>query len=721
MAKQQSKQQAKQQSMTATDQLDNNKQENQSQLSASNGTGLPFNNIYRHGFVRVAAATPQVHLAAPQQNGAEIVTLFQQAEKENVALTIFPELCLSGYSIDDLLQQSALQQQVEEALAQLCKATSKAKGVMVVGAPLMVKGALYNTAIAIQAGRILGVVPKSYLPNYREFYEKRHFIPAAGIKTQQIRLNDQLLPFGTKLLFSCQNIVDFCFALEICEDVWTPIPPSTYAALAGATILANLSASNVTIGKARYRRDLCKSQSGRTLSAYIYSASGFGESTNDLAWDGDAFVVENAQILAENTRFATSPNMTIADVDVQRLMQERSRTNSFHDSTKETDLSDFTTIPFAYMPTIQKLPLQRDIERFPFVPSHSQERDERCEEAYQIQVQGLMQRLQASGINKIIIGISGGLDSTQALLVAVRTFDALELPRENILAYTMPGYATSSGTKSNAWALMEALGVSAEEIDIRPSCEQMLKDLKHPFTNGEPVYDITFENVQAGQRTSHLFRLANHHGGLVLGTGDLSELALGWCTYGVGDHMSHYNVNTSLPKTLIRHLLRWEQAGGVYGDAVNQVLGKIIDTEISPELVPGESNAGQPSQSTEAVIGPYPLQDFNLYYITRYGFSPSKVAFLAAQIWTDSRKGHWPVGTPESEQVGYELREIKKWLEKFLWRFFQTSQFKRTAVPNGPKVGSGGSLSPRGDWRAPSDSSAQIWVEELKANVPNRL
>lgn len=693
-------------------------------LTLTPQTELPFANPYRHGFVRVAAATPSVHIANPVKNVEAILSLAAEAETASVALTIFPELCLSGYAIDDLLQQRTLLQSVQTAIARLCVETVKTQGVLVVGAPLMHQGALYNCAVVIQSGRILGVVPKSYLPNYREFYEKRHFMPAANLPTTTLWLAGQQVAFGAGLVFACQNLANFTFGLEICEDVWTPIPPSTYACMVGATIIGNLSASNVTIGKATYRRELCQAQSGRAICAYIYTSSGFGESTNDLAWDGDAFITENSYLLAESERFANKPSLTITDVDVDRLVQERSRINSFHDTANahREVCSSYQTIPFAYFPTIDKLPLQREVERFPFVPADPKAREQRCEEAYQIQVQGLMQRLTAANIDKVIIGVSGGLDSTQALLVAVRTMDALGKSRKNILAYTMPGYATSSGTKSNAWTLMRALGVSAEEIDIRPSCQQMLADLQHPAANGEPVYDITFENVQAGERTSHLFRLANHHGGLVLGTGDLSELALGWATYGVGDHMSHYNVNASLPKTLIRHLIRWEIDSGVFGDGVDAVLQVIVDTEISPELVPGSAgDDAEPAQSTEAKIGPYPLQDFHLYYLTRFGFDPAKVAYLAINAWEDAREGQWPTGIPEAEQVSYELRTIKKWLETFLWRFFQSSQFKRTAVPNGPKVGSGGSLSPRGDWRAPSDASAAIWVEALKRDVPNRF
>ena len=538
---------------------------------------------------------------------------------------------------------------------------------------------------------------------------------------QEIELPGARVPFGPDLIYAAEGLPGLLVHAEICEDVWTPIPPSTYAALAGATVLCNLSASNITIGKADYRRALCAGQSAKALAAYLYSAAGPGESTTDLAWDGHALIYENGELLAESQRFADDEQLILADVDLERLLQDRMRQGSFTDAATDhrAALRLLRRVPFSFTPPAGELPLIRAVERFPYVPNDPATRDARCYEAYNIQVQGLMKRLSATGIRKLVIGVSGGLDSTQALIVAARTMDRLGLPRANILAYTMPGFATSERTKTNAHALMEALGVSAAEIDIRPSATQMLADIGHPYAQGQPVYDVTFENVQAGERTSHLFRLANFHNALVLGTGDLSELALGWATYGVGDHMSHYNVNASLPKTLIQHLIRWVIRSAQFDAAANATLQSILDTEISPELVPATEGASdEPAQSTEAKIGPYPLQDFNLYYITRYGFRPSKVAFLSQHAWADASQGAWPEGMPEAKRVAYDLPTIKRWLGVFLFRFFQISQFKRSAVPNGPKVGSGGSLSPRGDWRAPSDSESRVWLEELKANVP---
>ena len=663
-----------------------------------------FYSLYRHDFVRVAVAVPEVRVADPVFNAEQTIRLAGRAVERGAVLVLFPELGLSSYTNDDLFQQDALQEATLAALAKVVSASEDLSAVLVVGAPLRFGGSLYNCACAVHQGRILGLAPKLYLPNYREFYEKRQFASARDATRAEVTVLGQTVPFGTDLVFEATNVRDFALHMEICEDVWTPIPPSTFAALAGATVMTNLSASNITIGKARYRRDLCAAQSGKCLGAYLYTAAGPGESTTDLAWDGHALVYELGERLAESERFSAHEDLIFADVDLGRIAQERGRVSSFRDSAgvHATSVKTVRRVPFGLMLPTRVVPLERAIERLPYVPSDPARRDENCYEAYNIQTQGLTQRLTAAGIDKVIIGVSGGLDSTQALIVAAHAMDALGLPRTNILAYTMPGFATGADTKSNAWDLMRALGVSADEIDIRPSSRQMLADIGHPYAEGVEQYDVTFENVQAGERTSHLFRLANHHGGLVLGTGDLSELALGWATYGVGDHMSHYNVNASVPKTLIQHLIRWVAERGEFGEAASATLLSILDTEISPELVPG-GVGGEPIQSTQAKIGPYELQDFNTYYITRYGLRPSKVAYLSYHAWGDT----------------YDLTTIKRWLEVFCWRFFQISQFKRSAVPNGPKVQSGGSLSPRGDWRMPSDASARVWLEELRANVPD--
>lgn len=681
----------------------------------------PFFSIYRHGLLRAAVCVPFVRVADPAYNVERTIGLAQRASEQHAALALFPELGLSAYTNDDLFHQDALLDATLAALERLVEASRTLTPVLLVGAPLRFEARLFNCAVAICQGRILGVIPKSYLPNYREFYERRQFAAAREAVAREVTLLGQRAPFGNDLIFAAANYPGFALHVEICEDVWTPIPPSSYAALAGATVLANLSASNITIGKAEYRRDLCAAQSGKCIAAYLYSAAGPGESTTDLAWDGHALIYENNELLAEAQRFAADEQIITADIDLERLVQDRMRSTSFNDTVGDMRerLAALRQVPFSFSVPQGEVPLQRRVERFPYVPNDPAARDERCYEAYNIQVHGLLKRLASTGIQRLVIGVSGGLDSTHALIVAARTMDRLGLPRANILAYTMPGFATSDTTLRNAHALMRALGVSAHEIDIRPSCAQMLADIRHPFSAGQPVYDITFENVQAGERTSHLFRLANLHGALVLGTGDLSELALGWATYGVGDHMSHYNVNASVPKTLIQHLIRWVIATRQFDQATSATLQSILDTEISPELVPASGDArDKPAQSTQAKIGPYELQDFNTYYITRYGLRPSKIAYLSYHAWHDRTRGAWPEGLREDQRNQYDLATITRWLEVFLFRFFQISQFKRSAVPNGPKVGSGGSLSPRGDWRAPSDSEAAVWLEELRTNVP---
>ncbi|MFZ4659978.1 MAG: NAD(+) synthase [Caldilineaceae bacterium] len=680
-----------------------------------------FYSIYHHGFVRVAVGVPAVRVANPVYNGERTLALAQRAADQGAAVALFPELGISAYTNDDLFHQETLLEATVEALSQLVEASKALTPILLVGAPLSFEGKLFNCAVVIYRGAVLGIVPKSYLPNYREFYEKRQFTAARNAVSSEVTFLGQPTPFGTDLIFDAVNVPNFALHVEICEDVWTPIPPSTYAALAGATVLANLSASNITVGKADYRRNLCATQSGKCIAAYLYSAAGPGESTTDLAWDGHALIYENNELLAEAERFAREEQIIAADIDLERLVQDRMRMTSFNDSVSDhrERVRAIRRVRFEFQTPENITGLLRNVERFPYVPSDPRVRDERCFEAYNIQVHGLMKRLEATGIQKVVIGVSGGLDSTQALVVAARTMDRMGLPRTNILAYTMPGFATTDHTKSNAWQLMTALGVSAQEIDIRPSALQMLRDIGHPFADEEPLFDITFENVQAGERTSHLFRLANYHNALVLGTGDLSELALGWATYGVGDQMSHYNVNVSVPKTLIQYLIRWVIETRQFSAETNVVLQSILDTEISPELVPDMSGTGgQPAQSTQAKIGPYELQDFHLYYITRFGLRPSKVAFLAHHAWGDKTQGNWSDLLPPEKRNDYDLPTIKKWLATFLFRFFQTSQFKRSALPNGPKVGSGGSLSPRGDWRAPSDSEATIWLDELRRNVP---
>jgi len=679
-----------------------------------------FFNLYRHGFIRSAVCVPTVKVADPRFNADQTILLAREAAAGNAIFALFPELGISAYSNDDLFHQEALLSGVRGAIERIARETAPLNLILVIGAPLRIDSRLFNCGIVLYRGRIIGVAVKSYLPNYREFYEGRQFSPAEEAVAKTIRLCGQEgIPFGADLIFDVTNVRHFRFFLEMCEDVWVPIPPSCFASLAGATIIGNLSASNATIGKAEYRRGLTANQSARCVSAYLYAAAGPGESTTDLAWDGHAMIYENGNLLAESQRFANNSQIIRADIDLDRLVQDRMRQTSFGANARthcET-LLKFRRVALEIEPVGGRLLLEREYARFPYIPADPATRNQRCYEAYNIQVQGLSQRLKASGIDKVVIGVSGGLDSTHALMVAARTMDLLAHPRSHVLAYTMPGFATCEKTRSNALSLMKALGVEANVIDIRPSCMQMLKDIGHPYAEGKTVYDITFENIQAGERTSHLFRIANLRKALVLGTGDLSELALGWCTYGVGDHMSHYNVNASVPKTLIQHLIRWVARSAHTSPETSRILLDILDTEISPELIPGVE-CSQPSQVTEATVGPYELQDFNIFYTTRFGYLPTKIAFMAYCAWRDATRGLWP-DVPEAKRRAYTIGEIRRWLEVYLYRFFQISQFKRSCVPNGPKVGSGGSLSPRGDYRAPSDSEAAAWLEDA-GRIPER-
>ncbi|MFF6826212.1 NAD(+) synthase [Streptomyces longwoodensis] len=672
---------------------------------------MNFWSLYQHGFARIAACTGHAAIADPPANAEAVLRLGRRCAEEGVAVAIFPELCLTGYSIEDLILQDTVLDEVEQALRTVVEGSADLLPVLVVGAPLRHRNRVYNCAVVVHRGRILGVTPKSYLPNYREFYEARQLASGEDERGGTIRVGGEDLPFGPDLLFAAEDVPGLVLHVEICEDMWVPVPPSAEAALAGATVLANLSGSPITVGRAEDRKMLCRSASSRCLAAYVYAAAGLGESTTDLSWDGQTMIYENGVLLAETDRFPQDEQYAVADVDLDLLRQERARMGTFDHNrrTLGARTGDYRRIEFRLDPPGTDLGLERRVERFPFVPADAARLAQDCYEAYNIQVAGLQQRLAAIGSPKIVIGVSGGLDSTHALIVAARAMDRSGRPRSDILAFTLPGFATSDQTKGNAHRLMRALGVTAAELDITPTARLMLKEMGHPFAEGEPVYDVTFENVQAGLRTDYLFRLANQRGGIVLGTGDLSELALGWSTYGVGDQMSHYNVNAGVPKTLMQHLIRWVVSSGQFDDEeTDETLTAILDTEISPELVPGEE-----MQSTESKIGPYALNDFTLFHVLRYGFRPSKIAFLAWHAWHDREAGDWPTNFPEAKRVAYDLPEIRRWLEVFCRRFFGFAQFKRSAMPNGPKVAAGGSLSPRGDWRAPSDSTADVWLRDL--------
>ena len=684
---------------------------------------MDFYSAYAHGFARVAACTIPIRVADPETNLRAVLEQARACSEEGVAVAIFPELCLSGYAIDDLFLQDALLRAVEDAVAALVEESTDLLPVLVVGAPLVHGNRVLNAAVVIHRGRILGVAPKSYLPTYREFYERRWFAPGDDVRGTTV-LAGQEVPIGPDLLFEAEDVRGLVLHVEVCEDMWVPIPPSAEAALAGATVLANISGSPITIGRAGDRQLLARSASSRCLAAYLYAAGGQGESTTDLSWDGQTMVFENGELLVETERFPDGPRASVVDIDLDRLRMERIRMGTFDDNRRgfearfartSTSESRFRTVGFELAPPSGDIGLRRKVDRFPFVPDDAERLALDCYEAYNIQVSGLEQRLAAIGQPKVVIGISGGLDSTHALIVAAKAMDRLGRPRTEIHGFTLPGFATGERTKGYAWRLAESLGITMEEIDITAAAREMLTDLGHPYAKGEEVYDITFENVQAGLRTDYLFRLANHRGGIVLGTGDLSELALGWCTYGVGDQMSHYNVNAGVPKTLIQHLIRWVVASGQFDEQTNDVLIEIVGQEITPELIPTRED--QLPQSTEQSVGPYSLQDFTLYQVLRNGFVPSKIAFLAWHAWHDADVGEWPPNYPDDRRIEFDLATIRRWLDVFVRRFF-ASQFKRSALPNGPKVSHGGTMSPRGDWRMPSDASPAAWLAELEANVP---
>jgi NAD+ synthase (glutamine-hydrolysing) len=678
---------------------------------------VSFYSAYRHGFVRVAACTLHTTIGDPAANAQAVLETARECHDDGVGLAVFPELTLSGYSIDDILLQDTLLEAVEAAVLDIVAASADLLPVLVVGAPLRYRHRIYNCAVVIHRGTVLGVAPKSYLPTYREFYERRQMAPGDDVY-DEIAIGGVSVPFGSDLLFAAADLPGFVLHVEICEDMWVPVPPSAEAALAGATVLANLSGSPITVGRAEDRKLLARSASSRCLAAYVYAAAGEGESSTDLAWDGQTMIYENGVLLAETERFPKGARRSVADVDVELLRSERLRMGTFDDNRRHhgIDVDTVRRVEFILDPPDDDIGLRRTVERFPFVPSDAARLQQDCYEAYSIQVAGLEQRLRALNYPKIVIGVSGGLDSTHALIVAARAMDREGRPRSDILAFTLPGFATGDRTKGNAIALSNALGVTFAEIDIRDTASLMLKEMDHPFGRGEKVYDVTFENVQAGLRTDYLFRIANQRGGIVLGTGDLSELALGWSTYGVGDQMSHYNVNGGVPKTLIQHLIRWVISSRQFDDEVDRVLQSVVDTEITPELVPAGED--EEIQSSEAKVGPYVLQDFSLFQVLRYGFRPSKVAFLSWHAWHDAGEGHWPLGYPLDKRPQYTLNEIRSWLRVFVQRFYSFSQFKRSAMPNGPKVSAGGSLSPRGDWRAPSDMSARIWLDEIDREIP---
>ncbi|MBI2807271.1 MAG: NAD(+) synthase [Planctomycetes bacterium] len=660
--------------------------------------------MLQHGFVRVAAALPRLRVADCSYNVERILELMDQAERRAVDVLVFPELALTGYTCGDLFHQPALQGAALDALAYLLE-RSRAwySRLVIVGLPWLVGDQLYNVAAVCQRGELLGVVPKSYLPTYKEFYESRWFTSGRNLVTDQIIWPGQRrVPFGTDLLFADERRAGVVVGVEICEDLWTPIPPSCLQAIAGAKILVNLSASNEVIGKASYRRQLVASQSGRCIAGYVYASCGVSESTTDVVFGGHGLIAENGNPLAESPRFQRDDALVVSEIDVERLQNDRQKTNTFNDSLAWMQGQTFRRIPMLLKSSTGRL--ERSVDAHPFVPRGEEQLAERCQDIFHAQVAGLAKRLEHLGKPAVAIGVSGGLDSTLALLVTCKTLDLLAVPRAKILALTMPGFGTTGRTLGNAQALMQHVGVSAREIDIRSLCLEEMRALGHrPFGINpqnqtveslsaklmelpiEQRVDITFENIQARMRTSLLLNT-----GFVIGTGDLSELALGWCTYNA-DHISMYNPNISIPKTLVKFLVRWAALNEFEATAQKTLLD-IVATEISPELLPTAKD-GTIAQSTESVIGPYELHDFFLFHFLRYGAPPEKILFLAQQA--------------TFEKV-YPAAEIRRWLKVFVRRFF-VNQFKRSCLPDGPKVGTI-SLSPRGDWRMPSDAQASVWL-----------
>ncbi|MCX7846476.1 MAG: NAD(+) synthase [bacterium] len=640
-----------------------------------------------YGFVRVAAGVPRVRVADPEFNANEAIALARAADVAGAHLLVLPECALTGYTGNDLFQQRALLDAVCAALRRVCEQTADCNLLVIVGLPLASENQLFNCAAMLCHGEILGVVPKTFIPGYKEYYEQRWFTSAADALADTIVLNGSPVPFGADLLFRAEGNASFTVGVELCEDLWSPIPPSSMQALAGATILCNLSASNELVGKAEYRAQLVRQQSARCIAGYVYASAGVGESTTDVVFSGHAMIAENGIILAENPRFERDPVLLITDLDLGRLLHDRRTTTSFSTAAAEHAPS-CRTIDFTLEQPRWHTPLRRPIPTHPFVPADSAERTQRCKEIFSIQTAALAKRLEHCQIQRVVLGVSGGLDSTLALLVAVHTFDLLRYARSGIYALSMPGFGTSERTRDNVRSLCKTLGVTLEELDIRPLCAQIFSDLKHSPEH----HDVTYENVQARARTLLLLNRANQLGALQLGTGDLSELALGWCTYG-GDHLAMYNINCGVPKTLVRYLVAWV-ADTHCDPQARQALTDILATPISPELLPPTPD-GTIAQKTEEMIGPYELHDFFLYHTVRCGAPPRVIYLLATQAF----------------QHQYPPSAILRWLRVFYTRFF-ANQFKRSCVPDGPKVGSV-SLSPRGDWRMPSDASPATWLAEL--------
>ena len=643
------------------------------------------------GFLRVGAAVPGLRVADVDFNVGAIIDFMRKARNEGVQVLAFPEMALTGYTIGDLVQHQALLSRAKTALGEVLQESAGSNMVVVVGMPLVVEQKIFNCAVALNSGHLLGVIPKTLLPGYREFYEDRWFSPAGDARSDVVELAGQRVPFGTDILLELRGMASAIIGLEICEDLWVPLSPHEYQALAGATVLINLSASNEVLGKADWRQAMVSSESGRCIAAYCYVSSGIGESSNDVIYGGHAIIAENGTILQESKRLSPDPQLIVSDIDLERLAHDRRVATSFRQASKnpktfriiETEVAD---------PRPGKL--SRALDPHPFVPADPARRAEKCREIFSMQVAALAKKISGANKKHLVVGISGGLDSTLALLVAVKTMDFLGLPRENVHTFTLPGFGTTQRTRSNATKLCRAVGTSFSQVNIARTCQSQLKDLEHGLQE-----DVVFENVQARYRTGFLFNKANELNGIVVGTGDLTEVALGWSTFS-GDQLSHYQVNASVPKTLVRYLVRWVADEELADSAAQKVMYDILKTPISPELLRPEN--GKIAQKSEEIIGPVELADFYLYPFVRFGMRPGKILYLANEV----RKQ----GLFDGQ---YTLDDLHRWLKSFLERFF-ANQFKRTCFPEGPKVGSV-SLSPRGDWRMPSDAEAKLWLEDLAA------
>lgn len=639
-----------------------------------------------YGFVRVAAGVPRIRVADCEHNVVEISRLVKQADSNSVQVMVLPELCVTGYTCGDLFHQHTLVRGAEEWFGGMLEAVKRTKVVVIAGIPVFFENRVLNCAAVTQAGRILGIVPKTFVPGYGEHYEKRWFGSGGLVNGKTLTYCRQQVALGTDLLFEAEGEPDVCFGVEVCEDLWVPVPPSSHCALGGATLIFNLSASSESIGKCEYRRNLVKHQSARCVAGYVYTSAGVGESTTDLVFGGHAIIAENGTLLRESDRFERESQFIYSDIDVERLVADRRKMTSFEAEAGRS--REFRKVCFKLRDE-KAASLAREIGPYPFIPSDENSRNERCKEIFSVQVNALAKRLEHTGIQKVAVGVSGGLDSALALLVCSKTMELMNLPSNNVIGVTMPGFGTSDATLGNALALLNALNTDTRNIPISEACEQHFRDIGHD----PAVHDTVFENVQARERTQILMDIANKENALVVGTGDMSELALGWATYN-GDHMSMYAVNIGVPKTLIRFMVKWV-AENASDKNTSDVLKNILNTPISPELIPAGEN-GEITQKTEEIIGPYELHDFFLYYLVRYGFEPDKILYLANEAF----KGRY----------GKDI--IKKWLKVFIKRFFE-QQYKRSCLPDGPRVGSV-ALSPRGDWRMPSDASAKLWLDKVE-------